>query len=219
MKYSILLLCSTLTFAACNNASKTDDASTTPKDTITTIADKPAPSPMPDSAKQMENWGAYMTPGDMHKMMASWNGTWIGEVTSWHSPDSPPMSSKTTTTNKMVMGGRYQQSSHSGNMMDMPFEGLSTLAYDNNTKKFISTWIDNMGTGMMVLSGPWDEASNSMTLTGKMVNPAAGDGREQDIREVFKVIDDNNQVMEMYCKDDPNSQEYKIMEIKFTRKK
>lgn len=27
----------------------------------------------------------------------------------------------------------------------MPFEGISTLGYDNAKKTFFSTWIDNMG--------------------------------------------------------------------------
>jgi hypothetical protein len=35
----------------------------------------------------------------------------------------------------------------------MPFEGISTLGYDNAKKTFFSTWIDNMGTGMMVMEG------------------------------------------------------------------
>lgn len=30
---------------------------------------------------------------------------------------------------------------------------MSLLAYDNARKLFISTWIENVGTGMMVLEG------------------------------------------------------------------
>ncbi|MBK9333372.1 MAG: DUF1579 family protein [Ignavibacteria bacterium] len=29
------------------------------------------------------------------------------------------------------MGGRYQQGKHTGDMMGMPFEGMSLLGYDN----------------------------------------------------------------------------------------
>ena len=139
-----------------------------------------------DSAAMMKNWIDYMTPGKAHKWLADANGTWTGEVNMWMSPDAPPTKSTTTSTNKMIMGGRYQQSSHQGNMMGQPFEGQSTVGYDNIKKVFVSTWIDNAGTGIMVLSGPWDAATKSMTLTGKMVNPSAGDGREQNIREVVE---------------------------------
>jgi len=171
-----------------------------------------------DSATMMKNWMEYMTPGKEHKMMAAWDGTWNGEVTMWMTPGQPPIQSTTVSTNKMLMDGRYQYSVHKGNMMGMPFEGNSTLAFDNAKKEFISTWIDNMGTGMMVSRGKWDEATKSLTLTGKMVDPGAGNGSEVPFREVFRVVDNDHQVMEMYGPD-PSGKEFKTMEIKFTRKK
>ena len=171
-----------------------------------------------DSATMMKNWMEYMTPGKEHKMMASWDGTWNGDVTMWMTPGQPPIQSTTVTTNKMLMDGRYQYAVHKGNMMGMPFEGNSTLAFDNGKKEFISTWIDNMGTGLMVSRGKWDEATKSLTLTGKMVDPSAGNGSEVAFREVFRVIDNDHQVMEMYGPD-PTGKEFKTMEIKFTRKK
>ena len=193
------------------NAVVTDTTSVTKAEDITE-----ATSPV-DSATVMKNWMAYSTPGDMHKMIASWNGTWNGEVTMWHAPGAPPETSKSTAVNKTVMGGRYQVSNHSGSMMGMPFEGMSTLAYDNAKKVFISTWIDNVGTGLMKLEGPWDEAAKSMTLTGKCVDPASGTGKEMNIREVFRIIDDKTQVMEMYGPG-PDGKEFKMMEIKMTKK-
>jgi len=119
--------------------------------------------------------------------------------------------------NKMVMDGRYQVSEAKGNMMGMPFHGMSTTGYDNHKKVFMSTWIDNMGTGVMKMEGPWDEATKSLTLTGKMIDPSTG--RECEFKEVYKIIDDNNQVMEMYGPDPRTGKQFKNMEIKLTRKK
>ena len=153
-----------------------------------------------------------MTPGDVHKMMASWNGTWEGDVSMWMTPGAPEQKSKSTAVNKMVMGGRYQVANHSGNMMGMPFEGMSTVAYDNAKKVFISTWIDNMGTGLMTLQGPWDDATKTVTLKGKVVEPGSGDGREVDVREIFKIVDNDHQVMEMFGTG-PDGKEFKWMEI------
>lgn len=221
MKRLTLTICSAaILLAACNNESKTPEETTkTDSPATTATAEKKAePYTMPDSATMMKNWAAYMTPGDMHKMMASWNGNWKGEVTMWQQPGAPPQTSTSKTVNKMIMGGRYQQATHSGNMMGMPFEGQSTLAYDNNSKQFVSTWIDNAGTGIMVLKGAWDAGSKSMTLTGKMIDPVSGTNRETDIREVFKVVDDNTQMMEMYCPG-MDGKEFKTMEIKYTRSK
>ncbi|RYG46956.1 MAG: DUF1579 domain-containing protein [Chitinophagaceae bacterium] len=221
MKRLTLAFCAAaMVFAACNNETKTAGESTTKSpDTMTSTAPKPAETyTQPDSATMMKNWMEYSTPGDVQKMMASWSGSWTGEMTMWESPEKPPQTATLKTINKMILGGRYQISNHSGTMMGMPFEGQETLAFDNATKMFISTWIDNMGTGLTTLKGPWDATNKTITLSGKMVDPGAGNGREIETRQVFTIIDDNNQKMEMYCSG-PTGKEYKNMEIKFTRKK
>jgi hypothetical protein len=220
MKRITITLCTAFLLFACNDGDKTEttDTKESADTTTTSTASTTANEAMPDSAMMMKNWQAYMTPGDVHKMMSSWNGTWTGDVTMWHEPGMPPEKSKSTSQNKMVMGGRYQVSNHTGNMMGQPFEGISTLAYDNAKKVFINTWIDNMGSGMMVMEGPWDEASKTITLKGKVVDPVAGNGKQMEIRETFKIIDDNTQMMEMFG-NGPDGKEFKMMEIKYTRKK
>ncbi|MFN2439740.1 MAG: DUF1579 domain-containing protein [Chitinophagaceae bacterium] len=219
MKRITIALCTAFILFACNDdKTETADAKESTDTSATSTASNTANAAMPDSATMMKNWQTYMTPSDVHKMMASWNGTWEGDVTMWHQPGMPPEKSKSTSQNKMVMGGRYQVSNHTGNMMGQPFEGMSTLAYDNAKKVFINTWVDNMGTGMMVMEGPWDETSKTITLKGKSVNPMTGNGQEMEMRETFKIIDDNTQMMEMFGPG-PDGKEFKMMEIKFTRKK
>ena len=221
MKHFIITACfiSVAAISCTSNEAKKEDTTTaadsTAKTTTSTSADAPA-APL-DSATMMKTWVAYSTPGDMHKMMAGWDGTWDGETTMWHAPGAPPETSKTKAVNKMVMGGRYQVSTHTGNMMGMAFEGLSTTAYDNNKKTFISTWIDNVGTGIMTTEGKWDEATRSLTQTGKCVDPSSGTAKEMDVRQVLKVIDDKNHVFEMYGPG-PDGKEFKMMEIKLTKK-
>lgn len=101
-------------------------------------------------------------------------------------------------------------------MMEMPFEGKQTLAYDKIKKLFVSTWIDNMGSGIMYSEGPWDEATQTITLKGNMVH--AGFGQEIPVRQVTKIVDENTQVMEMYMPG-PDGKEFKTMEIVSKRSK
>ena len=222
MKHFTLTVCSAaiLLLSCNNNSDKTTDTkadTTKMADTSTAAKDvAPPPPPMPDSATIQKNWQSYMEVGDMQKMLASWNGTWDSDMSMWDKPGAEPTKTKGKVVNKMILGGRYQESVHTAVMMDMPFEGHSMTAYDNAKKMFQSTWVDNMGSGMMIMTGTWDAGSKSMTLTGKGVDPATlGD---KDFREVFKIIDDNTQMMEMYCTG-PDGKEMKNMEIKFTRKK
>jgi hypothetical protein len=220
MKQITLAFCAAaLLFAACNNEKKTDGGKTETS-TAETKMDGKEPkketAATPDSATMMKNWQDYMTPGDVHKMMAKWDGTWTGDVTMWMYPGAPEQKSTSTAVNKMVLNGLYQQSTHTGDMMGMPFNGMSTVGYDIHKKEFVSTWIDNMGSGIMMLKGPWDEATKTITLKGTMMDP--GTKTDTGVRETFQIIDDNTQEMKMYVMT-PDGKEFNTMNIKYTRKK
>ena len=198
---------------SCNDANKTDVTVAT---TDTASTSKPADQPdvQMDSATMMKNWQAFMTPGEPHKMLAKSNGTWNGDITMWMSADAPPQKMTGTAENKMILNGLYQQGTHKGMYNGMPFEGISTTAYDNIKKMFISSWVDNMGSGIMHMEGPWDEATKTITMKGSCSDPMSG--KTIEVKEIMKFIDDKNQMMEMY--EVKNGKERKTMEIKFTKK-
>jgi hypothetical protein len=133
----------------------------------------------------------------------------------WMDPNGKPVTSKGIAHNKMILGGRYQESTYKGDVMGMKMEGTGTLGYDNAKKAFQSTWIDNMGTGIMYLSGPWEEATKTMTLTGITVDPATG--KDMAVRQTLQFVDDQHQVMKMYMTPE-NGKEFQTMEIKLTKK-
>ena len=212
----------TLTLAAgamlalfgCSSADTHKEETAPAKDSAVATAPEAVQEETPmDSATMMKAWEAYMTPGDMHKWMASTDGKWDAEVTSWMDPGKPPMTSKSSVENKTVMGGRYQESVYKGKMMGMDFEGHGLMAYDNAKKKFVSTWIDNMGTGIMMMEGTYDEASKTVNMSGKMTDVT---GKDLAMREVVKIIDDKHQTMEMYCTQ--GGKEFKNMEMVLTKK-
>lgn len=221
MKKTFLSICTaTVLLIACNNNGETkdiknDSASTT----VSTTESKSNEAWMPiDSATRMKAMIEYATPGKMHEILASWNGTWNSESTFWDYEGAPSQKSTGTAVNSMIIGGHYQSSKHTGNMMGMPFEGMSITGYDNAKKQFVSTWIDNWGTGIMNMSGTWDEATKTMTLTGTMPD-ICRPGKECSLKEVFTVIDNNTQNMVMYGPDPNTGKEFKVMEMKMSRKK
>lgn len=167
------------------------------------------------SQEEMAAWMEYMQPGQVHEMLAKWDGEWSGEMKMWTEPNSEPMSMDTKSVNSMILGGRYQYSVNTGNFMGMPFEGINILGYDNKRNVFQSAWIDNMGTGIMMMEGTWNDATKSCTMTGKMTDPVKGG--LTDAKQVFTVIDDNTQKLEMYGYKD--GVEYKSMEIIYKKSK
>jgi Protein of unknown function (DUF1579) len=163
---------------------------------------------------EMKKWMDYMTPSDVHKMMAASDGEWNMEIQMWMEPNAPSQSMKASCVNKMILGGRYQESINTGSFNGMPFEGHSLTGWDNARKIIFSTWIDNMGTGILYMEGSWNEATKTIEMKGKMTDPMTG--QVTDEREVMKFIDNNTQIMQQYGMKD--GKEYKTMEIKFTRK-
>jgi len=220
MKRFTIAFCTAIALFACSNEEKTADNKNEEAKVASAKTDEPSDKKQwipVDSATAMQKMYEVGTPGPQHAMLAKSNGTWNAEMTMWMADGAPPMVTKAVATNKMIFGDRYQQSTFKGDFGDMPFEGVSTTGYDNAEKMYFSTWMDNMSTGMMTMKGTWDDATKSMTLKGKMICPA--NGIECEMREVFKIVDDNTQIMEMYGPDMKTGKEYKNMEIKFTRKK
>ena len=165
---------------------------------------------------EMKAWQTYMTPGDMHKVLAQTEGEWTTEGKMWMDPKSEPMISKGECTYKMVLGGRYQETQFKGDMMGQQFEGKGVMAYDNFKKQFESTWIDNMGSGIMKTEGNYDPATKTFTMTGKLVDPMTS--KECTVRETLKIVDDDTHVMTMY-NTVGGQPEFKTMELTFKRKK
>ncbi|HMS63726.1 MAG TPA: DUF1579 domain-containing protein [Ignavibacteria bacterium] len=163
---------------------------------------------------EQKAWMEYMTPGPVHEMLSKSDGEWKADISMWMDPTSAPMKTEGVCINKMILGGRYQYSTNTATMMGMPFEGILILGYDNVKKEFVSSWIDNMGTGIMNMTGKWDESTKSANFTGTQVDPVTG--KDIKVREVFKILNDNTQSMEMFM--EKEGSEMKSMEIMYFRK-
>jgi hypothetical protein len=167
-----------------------------------------------DQQEAIKAWQEYMTPGDVHKMMAQDTGAWKMTLSQWMDPAQPPMKSEGTCMNEMILGGRYLQSNQSSSVMGMPMNGINIIGYDNGKKIFQSFWIDNMGTGMMYAEGPWDDSTKMISMKGKMYDPISK--MDLDVRETYKIVDKDHRVLELYVTQ--NGQEMKNLEAFYERK-
>jgi Protein of unknown function (DUF1579) len=140
---------------------------------------QPAPAttaPAQPSAEEMQAMAAAMKPGEHHKRLGNFVGHWTTHNKMWMAPGQPPMENDGTMDSEWMMGGRYIVSRHKGNMMGMPFEGQEIDGYDNLTGKYVLSWIDNMGTGIMNMTGSCDDADcKAVTMTGDMIDPMTKD--------------------------------------------
>ena len=96
----------------------------------------------PNSEEYQKAWQEAMAPGEMHAMLARAAGEWKTKATMWMDPNAEPMVSEGSVSSEMILGGRYLRSTHKGNFMGMPMDGIAIEGYNNIKKKFINTWID-----------------------------------------------------------------------------
>jgi len=222
MKRIVLLLsAATVLFVSCNSSG--DEATKTPAaDTKTAAAEekKDVPPGPPDSAQMMamaKAWEDFAKPGNMHNWLAKGAGTWVSDsVASWMMPGEPPVYSKASSVEKPILGGLYVEGNYTGIMMGAPMMGHSITGYDKMKKKFVASWIDNMGSGIVRLEGTYDAAAKTLTMQGKQSDP--GKNAETDIRQVQQWIDDNTYKLTMYGPGH-DGKETKFMEGTFKRKK
>ncbi|WP_337864474.1 DUF1579 domain-containing protein [Ignavibacterium sp.] len=162
---------------------------------------------------RMKIWMDYMTPGPMHEMMAKHAGTWKMVSKMWMEPNSEPQVSEGTVDAEMILGGRYLKMVAKFPFMGMQTEGWSLEAFDNGKKEFINIWIDNMGTGVAISTGKYDEATKSIIYNGKMYDPVSG--KDTDYKSISRKISDNEMKFEMFS--NYEGKEFKVMEISYTR--
>jgi hypothetical protein len=175
-----------------------------------------AADPAADQQAMMEKMTKAATPGAPHAMLAKMAGEWTATVKFQMDPSQPWQEATGASAVTTLMDGRYIQESNTSVMMGMPFSGMGVTGYDNVLGKYVSTWIDNMGTGIMTSTGTADASGKVIAWSGMMSDPITG--KLAKARMVTTVIDDNHHTFEMFSTPPGAKKEMKTMSIDYVRK-
>lgn len=185
--------------------------------TYPALAEEMTNSPMPDEAAMQKAMELSM-PGEGHKVLEQLAGDWTYTMTHKMAAAAPEMASEGTSKNEWILDGRFlrqevnSQIDMGGQMMS--YHGIGTIGYDNMKKEYMSTWMDNMSTGMMVSTAQYDPASKTLKESGTFSCPMKG--TQVSFTSELKFIDGNHFTYTMYQEE--NGQKYKSMDISYTRK-
>jgi len=172
------------------------------------------PEKQMDPQAMMEMYQKLATPGEPHKLFASLAGSWTTKTKEWMEPGKPPTESTGTAEMKMLLDGRFLQQEFTSQMMGQPFSGIGIDGYDNLRKRYVTTWIDTMGTGIFQMEGTASADGKTITLKGRHDEPGGG---QMTHRAVWKIVDSNTQTFDMYGTH-KHGKEMKMLEIAYTRK-
>ena len=177
-------------------------------------AEEKKPQMSAEELAMMEAWQKAATPGDAHKALAPFVGTWDVKVKSWMAPGAPVMESAGTAENTWALDGRWVEQRFTGNFMGAPFSGVGYTGYDNLKGHYVGWWADNMSTAPMVSAGTRD--GNVFKFNSVVDDPLTK--KSMEIKESVTVTDNDHHTMEMWAPG-PDGKLYKSMEIVYSRKK
>ncbi len=170
----------------------------------------------PEQQAMMKAYMAAATPGAPHKAMQNLVGTWNSTIKMYDNPSGAPTETKGKSTFTSVMDGRYLQEHAEGNFNGMPFHGYGTYGYDNVTKKYVASWIDSMGTGIMQSTGTSPDDGTTINWEGTSSDPLSG--KMLTFHSSMKMVSSDEYHFEMNGPG-PDGKEIKMMEIQYIRAK
>jgi len=166
-----------------------------------------------DPQAMMEVYQKLATPSEPHKQLVSLAGSWATKTKEWMEPDKPPTEPAGSVEIKMLLDGRFLQQDFTSEMMGQPYTGMGITGYDNLSKKYVSIWLDTIGTGPFMMEGMGSSDGKTIALNGQHAEPGGGQMKH---RAVWKIVDSNTQTFDMWGAEH-GGKEMKVMEIVYTR--
>jgi hypothetical protein len=181
-------------------------------------ADQPeAKLPPGWTAEDMKAYMEAATPGKMQERLAKDAGVWICKNTMWMAPDTDPIMSEGKSTMTPMMDGRFTKCEMEGEMPGMgPYHGFAIYGYDNVSKEFVCSWVDNMGTGFA--NGVGELSEDGKKLTWKFTANCPIRKKPVVMREIETVTGPNTKTLDMFGTDPKSGREFQMMRIELTKK-
>ena len=173
---------------------------------------KPTPKAMSEAA-MMAQWQAAMSPSAGHARLMPMVGTWRATTTFTMAPGAPPQVHGGTSVHRLVLGGRYLEQIYKGMAMGMPFEGIGYTGYDNVQKRYVGTWMDTFGTGLMTSLGVGNPTAERIDCVAEAIEPS---GQKRVFETIVRIQNHGRHSYEMWTKG-PTGKKHRTMIVEYER--
>jgi Protein of unknown function (DUF1579) len=148
-------------------------------------------------------------PGPEHEKLKQLEGDWKAVM------EMAGQKSEGKVTYKSICGGMWVSSDFQGDFAGMKFQGHGLDGYDTNKKKYVSVWVDSMGSAPLTQEGDIDPNTKLLVMTGDSVGL---DGKPQKIKSTVTTGDKDHFTFTMYMVQ-PDGSDQQLMTINYTRQK
>jgi hypothetical protein len=167
----------------------------------------------PSQEEMMAMWQKAMSPSASHARLTPMVGTWNAKTTFVMEAGAPPEVSSGTSVHRLVLGGRYLEQHYRGTSMGMPFEGIGFTGFDNVQQRYVGSWMDSFGTGMMTSIGVGHPTDERIDSVAEAIDPT---GKKIVFDTIFRIQNHEHHSYEMWTKG-PDGKKYRVMLIEYER--
>ena len=114
---------------------------------------------------------AMPQPAKEHEWLMQFVGEWEADVEVSMDPAKPPEKAKGMESVRQL-GGFWIVADYRGTFMDKPFNGIFTIGYAPEKRRYVGTWIDSLGSHLWTYEGTLDAAGKILTLESEGPCPA-----------------------------------------------
>jgi hypothetical protein len=98
-----------------------------------------------DIDKALAGAKKYTAPGEHHKLLERFLGTWDSEARFAMSPPNAKPD-KGTMTYSWLMEGRWLKGESNGTLMGLPVRTFTVMGYDNFKMSYVTSWVNSFDT-------------------------------------------------------------------------
>lgn len=129
-----------------------------------------------DREAVMKAWMAAGTPGEPHRLLGRFVGSWDIRGKMWmEGPAGPVSESRGTVETRWLLPGVWIQDEVKTEMMGRPFQGYGVSGYDNVKKKYVAMWCDSTSTALLTMEGNLAADGKTLALFGVANDPVTGE--------------------------------------------
>jgi hypothetical protein len=169
----------------------------------------------PAKVESPAEWVAMSKPGESHRLMDSFVGTWNVTMKFWSSPQSAPEQSSGVSESRWILGKRFIQESFKGKVGGQDFEGIGLFGFDNGRRRFDTLWLDSLNTSVARSSGAFDPENQIYSFEGQVYDPVLG--RDKATKTTIRFLSPTRYVLTMFDHN-PVYGDYKSLEMEYVRR-
>ena len=160
------------------------------------------------------SWTALGKPGPSHRLWEIFSGNWSTHTTVFQAGVAEPKRSVGRSKISWVLGNRYIKEEFQGEMLNIPFQGIGLMGYDNGARRYTSVWADSLSTAIISSKGRYFAEQNRFEFEGEVYDPLQSKSR--NVRTTIDIVTSTEYVVTTY-EPSPNGGEAKSLEIRYEK--